>query len=253
MSSSAGNQAKNSVYSEDQIRAIERSLSMDRVNGYLAESEGDKNRAVVLHEYNTEISEALFGVIQGLELALRNRIHGIMQKQTGSEKWYEQIHLEEPERAALLEANEIITDLKKTATPSRIISRLSFGFWVRLTTKTYEKDLWVPHLHKIFPMRMVRSLLCKRLLKIRELRNQIAHHERITKRDLDADYGEILEAIKWLCPTTSGWVRSTTRVEQILNRNKPRSHPENGQTVAPHSNGADAVSRPSPQILGEQN
>jgi len=60
------------------------------------------------------------------------------------------------------------------------------------------------------------SLLNKRLLKIKELRNQIEHHERISHRDLEADYKQVLETIKWLCPTTSIWVKNTNRFERIV-------------------------------------
>jgi hypothetical protein len=61
----------------------------------------------------------------------------------------------------------------------------------------------------------MRSLLNKRLLKIKLLRNQIAHHERISKRDLETDYQEVLETIKWLCPITSQWVKDTSRFDNI--------------------------------------
>lgn len=211
----ADNQENNAAYSEDQIRAIERSISSDRVNSYLTEAEGDRNKAIQLYERNTEISEALYGVIQGLEITLRNSIHRILQNGTRFDDWYEHIHLEGKEAESLRLAKKALQDSHKPITAPRIIAKINFGFWVRLTASCYEKDLWVPHLHKAFPMKMMRSLLNKRLSKIKELRNQIAHHERITKRDIETDYKELLETIKWLCPTTSNWVKSTTRFEKI--------------------------------------
>ncbi|MGB6625297.1 MAG: Abi family protein [Candidatus Acidiferrales bacterium] len=211
----ADNQVKNDGYSDGQIKAIERSLSTDRFNSYLIHAKGDKNKAIRLYEYNTEVSEALFGVVQGLEVTLRNSMHRILQKQIGAENWYEKIPLQEPESESLQEARKTIDDLNKTVTASRLIARLSFGFWVRLTASIYEKDLWVPHLYRAFPMRMVRSLLYKRLFNIKELRNQIAHHERIIRRDIETDYKELLETIKWLCPTTCDWVKNTARFEKI--------------------------------------
>jgi hypothetical protein len=150
--------------------------------------------------------EALYGVIQGLEITLRNSIHRILQRGVGFKDWYDHISLQEPESDSLRLAKKAVGDHHKPVTPPRGIAKINFGFWVRLTASIYEKDLWVPHLHKIFPMKMMRSLLNKRLLKIKELRNQIAHHECISKRDLESDYMEILETIRWLCPTTSSWV-----------------------------------------------
>ncbi len=213
-SSMPENQVKNE-YSDDQILAIERSLSPDRFNSYIIQAKGDRNEAIRLYERNTELSEALYGVIQGLEITLRNSMHRILQSGTGLSEWYDHIHLENAEAESLRLAKEAVQELHKPVTAPRVIAKINFGFWVRLTASIYEKDLWVPHLHKIFPIKMMRSLLNKRLLKIKELRNQIAHHERISKRDLEKDYKELLEAIKWLCPITSDWVKNTNRFEKI--------------------------------------
>jgi len=215
------NQENNKAYSADQIAAIERSLSPNRLNHYLLEAKGDKNLAIRLYERNTELSEALYGVIQGLEVTLRNAIHRSLQKGLNVEDWYDQIQLEEPETEALVQAKKAVADAKKPVTAPRVIAKINFGFWVRLTASTYEKRLWVPHLHKVFPVRMVRSLLYKRLHNIKDLRNKIAHHERISSRDTNREYEEILETIRWICPITYEWVKSTNRFEKI--RLRPRS------------------------------
>jgi Abi-like protein len=196
-------------FSPDQITALERSLSSDRFNSYVTQAKGDRKEAIRLYEHNTELSEALYGVIQRLEITLRNSIDRILRQGIGFEDWYDHTHLESAEADSLRLAKKAVEDLHKPVTPPRVIAKINFGFWVRLTASIYEKDLWVPHLYKIFPMRMKRSLLNKRLLKIKELRNQIAHHERISKRDLQTDYEEIIETIKWLCPITSNWVKET--------------------------------------------
>ncbi len=209
------NQVENDDYSEDQILAIVKSLSPDRFNSYLVQTQGDRNKAIRLYEYNTEISEALYGVIQGLEITLRNSIHRALQIGLGSADWFDHVPLQPKEAASLNEAKIAVEETHEEVTPSRIIAKINFGFWVRLTARAYEKELWVPHLYKIFPMKMMRSLLNKRLLKIKDLRNHIAHHERISKRDLATDYEEILETIKWLCPITSNWVKNTTRFEKV--------------------------------------
>jgi hypothetical protein len=203
------------TYSDDQILAIEKSLSPHRFNSYVIQAEGDRNRAIRLYERNTELSEALYGVIQGLEITLRNAIHLILQSGTGFEDWYDHIHLQGPEADTVHLAKLALEALHKPVTAPRVIAKINFGFWVRLTASIYEKDLWVPHLHKIFPARMMRSLLNKRLSKVKGLRNQIARHERISKRDLGTDHKEIIETIKWLCPTTAQWVKNSTRFEKI--------------------------------------
>ncbi len=202
-------------YSEEEILAIEKSLSPNRFNSYVVQAKGDRNKAILLYERNTELSEALFGVIQGLEITLRNSIHRTLQRDTGFDGWYDHIHLEKSESDALRFAKDIVQKHHRPVTAPRVIAQLSFGFWVRLTAGSYEKTLWVPYLHKVFPPKMSRSFLNNRLLKIKELRNGIAHHERISKRDLERDYKNILETISWLSPIVSNWVRNTTRFEKI--------------------------------------
>jgi hypothetical protein len=208
------NQAGNE-YSAEIVVAIERSLSPERFNAYVVQTKGDRNAAILLYERNTELSEALYGVIQGLEIGLRNSVHRVLRSQMGFDDWYDHISLESSEAEALNLAKESVTSRHKPLTAPRIIAQLGFGFWVRLTSGAYEKALWVPCLYKVFPMRTNRRRLNLRLLKIKDLRNKIAHHERIVDRDLDTDYVEILETIGWLCPITSNWVKNTTRFQKL--------------------------------------
>jgi hypothetical protein len=203
-------------YAGATIAAIERSLSTDRLNSYEARENGSRSDAVILHERNTQISEALYGIIQGLEITLRNRIHQTLQAGIGSAEWYNQIGLKEPEEKTLQFAIKTINECHKPLTPSRVIAQLNFGFWVKLTSGPYEKALWVPHLHKIFPPKTKRNKVNQRLNKIKDLRNKIAHHEMIVDRDLAGDYAEILETISWMCPITSNWIKTTNRFDSCF-------------------------------------
>jgi len=51
---------ENRRYSDDQILAIEKSLSSDRFNSYLLDAEGDRSVSIRGYERNIELSEALF-------------------------------------------------------------------------------------------------------------------------------------------------------------------------------------------------
>jgi hypothetical protein len=210
------NQRGDDRYSEEQILALERSISPDRFNSYVLQAQGDRNQAIRLYERNTELSEALYGVIQGLEITLRNSMHRVLQVGIGFDDWYDRIHLENLEAESVRMARKAVEGLRKPVTAPRLIAKISFGFWVRLTAGVYEKDLWVPHIHKIFPAKASRKDVLNRLMSIKELRNQIAHHERISQRHLEIDYRDILEAIKWLCPITSTWVKNTNRFETLV-------------------------------------
>jgi hypothetical protein len=97
------NQAENNAYTEEQMVAIERSLSPDRLNSYMIQAKGDRNTAIHLYEQNTELSEALYGVIQGLEVTLRNSMDRILRSGIGFDNWYDHIQWQTTEAEALSE------------------------------------------------------------------------------------------------------------------------------------------------------
>ena len=55
-----------SAYSEEEIASLELTLSSDRLRSYLFHSNGDRVAAIHLYEHNCDLSEALYGVLQGL-------------------------------------------------------------------------------------------------------------------------------------------------------------------------------------------
>src|SRR5665213_2847503 len=131
---------------------------------------------------NTEISEALYGVVQCLEVTLRNAIHSHMTKAMNTEKWYDAFPFQDSEMAEIQQAKSKVVERPATLTAGRVVAELKFGFWVRLFSHTYDKTLWVPHLRKLFPLKFdgMRSYIHGRLVELKTLRNRIAHHERIT-------------------------------------------------------------------------
>jgi hypothetical protein len=204
-------------YTDEAISAIEKSLSPERLAGYIALAKGDKRLAVRLYERNTSLSEALYGVIQGLEISLRNALDRALAKELGRPDWYDQIAWEDKELESIQKAKENITTWGKTVTPGRVIAELTLGFWVQLTARKYEKALWVKYLHRVFPLKLSRKVLFQRLDNIKNLRNRIAHHEPIIARDLQQDYAGIIETIKWISPIVSEWVAKTTCFEERFN------------------------------------
>jgi len=200
-------------YTDADLVSFERYISSERLAAYISYARGDKWAAIRLYERNTELSEALYGVIQGLEVTLRNAIHDLMTRKTGSANWYDSFSFQDTELAEINQAKAKVIERAAIMTPGRIVAELKFGFWVRLFSHAYDKTLWVPHLRTIFPVRFdgKRSFLHGRLVDLKTLRNRIAHHERITcgKRDVQKDYSELLQTIGWINPTMRRWVEST--------------------------------------------
>jgi hypothetical protein len=164
------------------------------------------------------MSEALYGLLQGLEITLRNSIHRVLSDAFGRGDWYEVMPLYIDQRNAIIDAKKKLTGNSKSLHPHRMIAELTFGFWTSLTGPRYAQTLWDTYLKNAFPESNVgRKAAQKRLRKIRFLRNRIAHHECIVglhpdgqPRNLEQDERDIMDTIRWICPVTEKWIKSTS-------------------------------------------
>jgi len=223
----------------DQIlEAAEKYISPERLANYYVLARGNRKIGLLLYERNTELSEALYGVMQWLEVALRNAIHSVINERFGHADWYDKIGLADSEREAVKKAKESIEEAGEIVTSARVIAEVNFGFWVRLCGGYYDKTVWSEYIRRLFPIRIKRKALHKRLMDLKSLRNRIAHHQRIVggKRDLPRDYADILETIAWLSPEISLWVAATNcflaRAEKKLRR-LPKPEAAAKSTAAP--------------------
>lgn len=109
-------------------------------------------------------------------------------------------------------------------TADDIVAELSFGFWVSLTSKTYDRSLWVPYLHRAFPLyRGPRGRLHYDLQTMRLFRNRIMHHEPIHHRHLEADHQTILRLLGYLSPSLIDQLESYDQVVPTLGRRPDRT------------------------------
>ncbi|MFZ0706511.1 MAG: Abi family protein [Candidatus Korobacteraceae bacterium] len=193
------------------VAAAEEYLSPERLAAYYFLARGNRKVGLLLYERNMELSEALYGVVQSLEIILRNAIHNIITQQFGHAEWYEKIGLAESEKDAITKAKHSIEEAGQLVTSGRIVAEVNFGFWVRLCSGYYDKTIWTPYIRRVFPIKVRRRALHTRLMDLKALRNRIAHHQRIIggKRDLVQDYADILETISWLSPGMAVWVAAT--------------------------------------------
>ena len=205
------------TYSPTALASLDRLLTTPRLSRYLADCHGDGQRAIQLYEYNIRVSEAMFGIIQPLEIAFRNAIHLVLATDLKRPDWYDMGLLQTQELESISAARNSLWRWKKTDSPDRIVAELMFGFWVKLLNRNYEKALWVTHLHKCFPFgpKPDREKTYQRFIKIRDLRNRIAHHEPIFYKNLETEYARILTSIEWICPVTASWVRSTHSISRL--------------------------------------
>ena len=218
------------TWSEDLLDDLEASISRERLGTYLTLAQGNREKALQLYTWNTTVSAAFYGPLQGLEVALRNAIHRQLTRLYG-EAWYDNpvagLDLGGLDRIAT--AKTKITRAGGTVTPSGLVAGLSFGFWVSLLgpggrldpagrRANYEMTLWRPGLRRSFPHRtpLTRVQAYQPLNSLRKLRNRIAHHEPIFARPLLEDHQRILEVSGWISPGVRTWIERHSRVPLLL-------------------------------------
>ncbi len=197
-------------------KAIFETLSSNRMAAYIAAvPKGDKAQALVLYGYNQSLSALFFELLGNIEVTLRNRIHQQLTTLYGKPDWFDDIKavLSKKRAQDIEEAMESIQRSGEDPSSGLIISKLSFGFWVALFEAKYLDRFWTPSLRHIFPPTHVRKLHDD-LVAIRDLRNSIAHHERILKYDLRAELTKAEKVLGMICPAMLAW--SSTRLCQPI-------------------------------------
>lgn len=217
--------------------AIAERITHERLGSYLTATDGDLRRALELYDWNIAISAAFYESTGRLEVVLRNALdEGLrsLQEQRGWDAdWYEQEQLFPGShgRKAMADIEAARRRAAKSGdTPEfhgKVIAELTFGFWRYLCGKSYLTSVWVPAVAERFAFhpqsedpRAVRRDVADRVQRIHFLRNRIAHHEPIHRRNLQRDHTHLLEVISWISPETLEWVRSRSRVDKVL-RDRP--------------------------------
>jgi hypothetical protein len=205
------------TYSPAALDGLDAALTIPRLTRYLAACSGDRQQAIQLYEYNTRVSQIMYGVIQSLEIALRNAVHQALTSGLRRPDWYDMGILQSAELESVSAARGNLYRWKKAETPDRIVAELTFGFWVRLLDRRYEKILWVSYLYKCFPFgpRPDREKMHAQFIKIRDLRNRIAHHEPIFFRNLETECARILTCLERISPVSACWVRATHSIHGL--------------------------------------
>ncbi len=216
-------------YTNDILDELEALFSSERLATYLHAVRGDREKAIRLHVWNTGVSAAFYGPLQGLEVALRNAMHRRLAVRYG-DAWYDNGRTD-LDRGALDRIARARTELARDGhrdDPHRVVAAQSFGFWVSLLgpggrridgrKANYQMSLWRPALRGAFAHRanLNRKQVHGPLNALRTLRNRIAHHEPIFARDLARDYDRIVEVAGWISPATRAWIQHHSRVLGML-------------------------------------
>jgi len=219
-------------YSPAFLADLERTISVARLSRYMRATGGDQAKALKLYEDNIAVSEALFGFLHSLEVAVRNSLHYEMHTALRGVDWLRD-GLPLPWRTIprlrfTVPMNGMVNDARQAAGAGapigKVIAELPFGFWPSLLSGQFH-PLWSACLHKAFPHAHVpRRDVHWRLEVIRRLRNRIAHHEPILTSNNEVYTGftaqptirlaQLLQCVDWISPATAQWMTSCTRYVQ---------------------------------------
>jgi hypothetical protein len=198
--------------SESEIEAV---LSLERFARYLEWAGGDRAMALEFYVLTTRLSEALYTPLQMLEVALRNRIHGVMTA-AHHDRWFEddRFLMAGNQQSQLFKAIEDLASDKRELTAGRMVAALTFSFWTAMLSPIYDA-LWQTTLHKIARRQDGKGLrrkdFSRPLAQIRTLRNRVAHHEPIIYWNLPKHYEAIIQLTEWLSPSAANWSRTHSR------------------------------------------
>ena len=213
-----------SPYTPQFLTSIERTVTEERLRRYLGATRQDVANALLLYEYNVALSEALFGLLHGLEVSLRNTMHQALTANYGTAAWYDRAPLSTywSERIAAAKGRVGAT------TPGKVIAELTLGFWVELLSRPNQNIFWLgKQLGTAFPNTTLRrDQIHQRFKIVQLLRNRISHHEPIltTRNTLYTGHdfltlAELLECVEWVCVEAAQWMKTRFRyaeAERIL-------------------------------------
>jgi hypothetical protein len=217
--------------------AAETALSTHRLRLGFQHRAGDTPELLLgRHLRNLALSEALYPVLQTLELTLRNSIDRTLQAafpaSASGHDWLSStsvVHTSR-DRDEVHRVELHLRQAHKEVTRHRIVAGLSLGFWTGLFTRKYEISdsssytptrgvqtaLWPRHLRSTFPHVPKRFLTPRHvygmLAPLAQLRNAIFHHRPIWNEKLNSLHVSATEVIGWISPEVQ---RLTLRVDRF--------------------------------------
>ena len=222
---------------KNQIIALKSALSAARINTYeiAAGITGNEDLSWLnLYLWNAQISGEFLTPLHICEVVIRNAVADAIEQQYGNQwPWSKTFQTSLPSSSFLKVYNpqKNLCDVsKKQVTVGKVIPKLNFMFWQKMFTKRHDVRLWNKYLLNVMPgcdkaqsIKNLRQSNFQDIDTVRELRNRIAHHEPIFKRDLANDYNTIIRLITYRSQETADWIflNHYGRIQEILNK-KPK-------------------------------
>jgi hypothetical protein len=208
------------------VAELKASFSEPRLERYRRTAEASDLDMLINYFWNMALADALHCSLSVAEVLLRNAIHHTLSAHCGRDDWYERDELlEENQREDRNKAKHHIQTRGRTPTPERVISQLTFGFWVTLLSARYNERFWrpdladPPNLRAAFPYAPAKSRrndIQAKYYAANNLRNLAFHHEPIFDlRSIEDDYRRTYEGIAWIDPTMPAKIRPFDRFPDV--------------------------------------
>lgn len=209
-------------------------VSQPRFARYLAACTGNTEKALALYRANIALSQQMYGVIGVFEVILRNSINRHYLSRKGNE-WlanavadggYLDISPDCEDTYHCVQ--DAIHKLGLKYTHDALIAKLSLGFWTYQFAKN-EYAAAGSTLLEIFvnrPFGTKQKDVNKKLFKIKEIRNRIAHYEPICfdrTNNISTDlvkrrYELIIELLEWLGCNPAQLLHEIDKVQEAVNK-----------------------------------
>lgn len=208
------------------LENIKKTLSEPRLSTYEKQTDTLKN-ALDLYRWNAQVSSALFDCIAMCEVVLRNAVSEAICSSSFGDKWVWNTTFAGHFPLEIRQTLHKLARKRKIKTLDRAIPELTFIFWQSVLTSRFDNNIWNDNLFAVFPnvvnsdVAVVRQAIYTQMGQVRSLRNRIAHHETITKRDLQNDFETIVQLINYRCTDTANWLMENQQVTHLL-ANRPK-------------------------------
>ena len=175
------------------------------INKFITDKRFESYADLDEYQENLVISKQSYIPLSVLEVSLRNSIDALLTQKV-SENWHtDETFLTRDSAFKIKQAIELLERRRESVSKHKIIAELSFGFWVNLFKKPYDKKLRINDLRKIFPnlppktVKLInREKIYKELNHIRNFRNRVFHYEKVVNKDnYNKIFNEIDELLKY--------------------------------------------------------
>lgn len=204
--------------------AVAATISAPRIGTYQAAVSGDLATAVALYGWNARISTALMLPAHFAEVAVRNVVDDALTVVYGPRWPWEPTFVRSlPNHTGPFYSpkSDLLSVRGREPTTGKVIAELKFVFWQNMFTARHDIRVWDAQINTLLPgatstPQQTRLRVYNDLEVIRKLRNRIAHHEPIFRRNLYDDLARMLDLVDLRSSPTGIWVRAMQDASTVL-------------------------------------